>query len=135
MLADCEPAVTWSVLDVDRRPKLGYRAVSDVCRPVIAVADRLPAEVVTGEHHHIDLHVISDLRHPVEAGLSARWSWDGGSTERRFASTVPPDTVSWVATLHLDVPEAQGLLTLDLDLTVDGATTRRTDHTTVRRDQ
>ena len=135
MLADCEPAVTWSVLDVDRRPKLGYQAVADVCRPVIAVADRLPAEVVTGEHHHIDLHVISDLRHPVEAGLSARWSWDGGSTERRFASTVPPDTVSWVATLHLDVPEAQGLLTLDLDLTVDGATTRRTDHTTVRRDQ
>ncbi len=134
MFADCEAGVTWSVLDVNRVPKLGYQALADVCRPVIAVADRLPEEVFIGEHHHIDLHVISDLRRPVDAELRARWTWDGRTTERRFASTVPPDSVSWVAMLHLDVPQAEGPLTLDIDLTVDGVTTSRTDQTMVRND-
>ncbi|HET6835485.1 MAG TPA: hypothetical protein VFH30_16585, partial [Acidimicrobiales bacterium] len=41
-LADGHPGVTWSVLDHERRPKLGYESLRDACRPVIVVADRLP---------------------------------------------------------------------------------------------
>jgi beta-mannosidase len=42
-LADGHPDVTWSVLDHARGPKLGYEALCEACRPVIVVADRLPA--------------------------------------------------------------------------------------------
>ena len=41
-LADAAPAVTWSILGHDRTAKLAYHVVSDACRPVIVVADRLP---------------------------------------------------------------------------------------------
>jgi beta-mannosidase len=43
--ADGHPAVTWSVLGHDRAPKLAYDALRAACRPVIVVADRLPAVV------------------------------------------------------------------------------------------
>src|SRR5690606_32942568 len=43
LLADGHPGITWSVLDHERRPKLGYEALRAACRPVIVVADRLPA--------------------------------------------------------------------------------------------
>ena len=43
LLNDAQPAVTWSVLDHDRVAKAGYQALTEACRPVIVVADRLPA--------------------------------------------------------------------------------------------
>src|SRR5690606_7237130 len=77
-LADALPAVTWSVLDHERRPKLGYAALRDACRPVIVVADRLPARVAPGQALALDVHVVSDLRLPIEAGRgTARLAWSG----------------------------------------------------------
>lgn len=77
-LADALPAVTWSVLDHERRPKLGYAALRDACRPVIVVADRLPARVAPGQALALDVHVVSDLRLPIEAGrVTARLAWSG----------------------------------------------------------
>ncbi|MBX3287030.1 MAG: glycoside hydrolase, partial [Actinobacteria bacterium] len=58
LLADGHPAVSWSVLDHERVPKAGYAALRDACRPVIVVADRLPAEVVAGQALAIDVHVV-----------------------------------------------------------------------------
>src|SRR5690606_36442084 len=48
-LADGMPAVTWLVLDHERRPKLGYEALRAACAPVIVVADRLPDHLHPGE--------------------------------------------------------------------------------------
>ena len=64
-VTDAQPAVSWSVLDHDRVPKAGYEALLEACRPVIVVADRLPAAVTPGEPLALDVHVVSDLRVPL----------------------------------------------------------------------
>lgn len=60
--ADGAPAVTWSVLDHERRPKLGFEALRAACRSVLIVADRPPAQVRPGDHLHLEVHAISDAR-------------------------------------------------------------------------
>jgi beta-mannosidase len=116
-LADGHPGVTWSVLDHDRRPKLGYEALRDACRPVIVVADRPPATVAPGEALALDVHVVSDLRVAVDdARVTARLEWPGGNHEWRWAGDVPADSCVRVGTLQAVVPEADGPLRLDLEL-------------------
>ena len=61
-LADAIPAVTWSLLGHDRAAKLAYHVVAEACRPVIVVADRMPAGVAPGETLALDVHVVSDRR-------------------------------------------------------------------------
>ena len=48
-LNDPAPVVSWSVLDHQRVPKLGWRALQDACAPVIVVADRPPDIVSPGQ--------------------------------------------------------------------------------------
>jgi len=116
-LADGHPGVTWSVLDHERRPKLGYEALRDACRPVIVVADRLPATVAPGDALALDVHVVSDLRLGVDdARVTARLEWPGGRHEWRWAGDVPADSCVRVGTLQAVVPEADGPLRLDLEL-------------------
>jgi beta-mannosidase len=116
-LADGHPGVTWSVVDHERRPKLGYEALRDACRPVIVVADRLPATVAPGDALALDVHVVSDLRAAVDdARVTARLEWPGGNHEWRWAGDVPADSCVRVGTLQAVVPEADGPLRLDLEL-------------------
>jgi beta-mannosidase len=115
LLADAQPAITWSVLGHDRRPKAGYRALAEACRPVIVVADWLPATVRPGEALGVDVHVVSDLRSPIEdATVVARLRWDGGDHVWRWQGDVPADACVRVATLQAVVPEATGSLELEL---------------------
>jgi beta-mannosidase len=105
-LADGHAGVTWSVLDHDRRPKLGYEALREACRPVIAVADRLPATLAPGETLALDVHVVSDLRVPLDdARLVARLAWPGDAHQWRFGGDVPADSCVHVGTLQVVVPE------------------------------
>jgi beta-mannosidase len=116
-LADGHPGVTWSVLDHERRPKLGYEALRDACRPVIVVADRLPATVTPGDALALDVHVVSDLRMAVDdARVTARLEWPGGHHEWSWGGDVPADSCVRVGTLQTVVPEADGPLRLDLGL-------------------
>ncbi|HRW38235.1 MAG: hypothetical protein KDB04_14000 [Acidimicrobiales bacterium] len=118
LLADGHPAISWSLLDHERVPKLAWDALRDACRPVIATADRLPAELVAGEAIALDVHVVSDLRVPVEdLEVRATLRWDGGEHRWRFGGAVAADTVARVGTLQIEVPDAPGPLTLDLSLT------------------
>jgi beta-mannosidase len=116
-MADGHPGVTWSVLDHERRPKLGYEALRDACRPVVVIADRLPAVVAPGDALALDVHVVSDLRVAVDdARVTARLEWPGGCHEWRWAGDVPADSCVRVGTLQAVVPEADGPLRLDLEL-------------------
>jgi beta-mannosidase len=116
-LADGHPGVTWSVLDHERRPKLGYESLRDACRPVIVVADRLPATVTPGDALALDVHVVSDLRVAVDdARVTARLQWPGGHHEWRWSGDIPADSCVRVGTLQTVVPEAEGPLCLDLGL-------------------
>ena len=120
LLADAHPAVSWSVLDHERVPKAGYAALRDACRPVIVVADRLPAEVVGGETLAIDVHVVSDLRVPLTGvEVRARLTWTGGEQRWRFGGDLGADCCERVGTLAVEVPDAPGPMELVLELVGD----------------
>ncbi|HLI54493.1 MAG TPA: hypothetical protein VKU88_09210 [Acidimicrobiales bacterium] len=127
MLADAQPAVTWSVLDHHRVPKVAYRAVADACAPVVFVADRPAAEYRPGERVDLALHAVSDLRSPlgaVTAEVAA--SWPGGGRRWRFAGDLPEDSCVRVGRLSFVVPAGtgEGLLELRLALRWDGGEAR-----------
>jgi len=133
--ADSQPAISGSVLDHDRVPKAAYAALAEACRPIIVVADRLPAEVAGGDTLALDVHVISDLRTPVEQlEVAARLWWTGGEQRWRFGGAVAADTCARVGTLQVEVPDRPGPLVLDLSLTGAGlgdAPIERTDRTRI----
>jgi beta-mannosidase len=116
-LADGHPAVSWSVLDWERRPKLALAALRAACRPVIVVADRLPAEVMPGDPLGLDIHVVSDRRTPIAgAQVTAKLSWAGGDHAWRWQGDIPADECARVGTLQVIVPVAPGPLVLDVEL-------------------
>jgi beta-mannosidase len=116
-LADGHPGVTWSVLDHERRPKPGYDALREACRPVIVVADWLPETVAPGDALALDVHVVSDLRVAVDdARVTARLEWPGGHHDWNWGGDIPADSCVRVGTLQTVVPEADGPLRLDLGL-------------------
>jgi beta-mannosidase len=115
--ADGHPAVTWSVLDHERVPKAGFEALREACRPVIVVADRLPATVAPGDALALDVHVVSDLRVAIEgATVRAELAWTGDSETWTWAGDVGADECRRVGTLQVVVPDAPGPLSLSLAL-------------------
>lgn len=112
--ADGHPGVTWSVLDHERVPKLGYHALTAACRPVIVVADRLPASVSPGDAVALDVHVVSDRRMELSGRVDAELTWDGGQHSWSFEGAVPADSCALVGTVQFEVPDAPGELVLRL---------------------
>ncbi len=116
-LVDAHPAVSWSVLDHERVPKPGLAALRAACAPVIVTADRLAPSYAPGAAVALDVHVVSDLRHPLPAcTVHAQLTWPGGSHRWTFGGDVPSDAAARVGTLSFEVPDAPGSLGLDLDL-------------------
>ena len=119
--ADGHPAITWSVLDHQREPKLGFDALAAACAPVIVVADRPDAEYRPGQAMALDVHVVSDLRGPVPgATVTARLGWPDGEHRWRWQGDIPADACVRVGTVQALVPATVGPLTLDLELSADG---------------
>ena len=117
LLADAHPAVSWSLLDHERNAKLAYQALVDACRPVIVVADRLPATVAPGDALALDVHVVSDVHQPLEdLDVKATLHWPGGSHTWRWGGSIATDACERVGTVSFVVPEATGDLVLDLEL-------------------
>jgi beta-mannosidase len=115
--ADGHPGVTWSILDHERQRKRGFDAVTDACRPVIVVADRLPEHVHPGDPLELHVHVVNDLRHALDgAEVVARLSWSGGERSWRFQGNVDADGCALVGSLRFEVPDAVGTMTVDLTL-------------------
>ncbi|MGH9117420.1 MAG: glycoside hydrolase family 2 protein [Acidimicrobiales bacterium] len=115
LLADAQPAVSWSVLGHDRQAKPGYAALAEACRPVIVVADWPAPTVSPGERLSIDVHVVSDLRHSVtDATVVARLHWSGGDRVWRWRGDVPADGCVRVGSVAAEVPAARGELRLEL---------------------
>jgi beta-mannosidase len=128
--ADGHPGVTWSVLDHERVPKAGHAALVDACRPVIVVADRLPATLRPGETLALDVHVVSDLRTAlVGASVSAELAWAGGTTGWRWEGDVGADAVERVGRIDAVVPDSPGPIRLALRLAA-GDTTAANDYAT-----
>lgn len=114
---DAEPMVGFGVLDHDRRPKLAHQAVVDACRPVIVVADPLPAVLQPGEAVALDVHVVSDRREPLgDARCTAALRWSTGVHRWSWQGDVAADSCQRVATVQFVVPDAPGEIWFDLHL-------------------
>lgn len=117
-LADAVPAVTSAVLDARRQPKAAHAALVAACRPVVVVADALPAAVLPGEPLALDVHVVSDLRVPIDdATVVATLTWDGGEHVWRWRGRVPADACVRVGMVRAVAPAAPGPLALTAELT------------------
>jgi beta-mannosidase len=89
--ADPVPAISWSVLDHERRPKKGYAALRDACRPVLPMVEPRAGLV----------HVVNDTRAALRAAV-LEVSVDGRST--RWSGDVPADGIAFVG--RVDVADA-----------------------------
>lgn len=120
MLNDAAPAISWSLLDHERNPKLAHQAVVDACRPVIVIADQLPDLLHPGAALALDVHVVNDLRRPLDAAqCSATLRWPGGSHAWRWEGDVAADGVARVGIVRFVVPDVPGELWLDLTIEHD----------------
>lgn len=112
-LADCAPAVSCAVLDHERRPKAGFGALADACAPVIVVADKVQPLYRPGEPVAVPVHVVSDLRVPIEG---ARVQARVGAHRQEWEGDIPADDCVLVGTVDTVAPDGPGRLVLELDL-------------------
>ncbi len=120
--ADAHPAVTWSVLDHERTPKLGYYALVDACAPVIVVAERPDESYRPGDEIHLDVHVISDLRDALASMRTiATVTFADGSVHRQgWDGEVPADGCVRVGTITVAVPATPGPVSIELHTSGEG---------------
>ena len=117
-----EPAGGFGVLDGLRRPKPGWQALVDACRPLIVAADPLPASVRSGDRLDLAVHVINDTRSDVDGiQVQARVLGPGNLviSEQRWEGTATADDCVLVGRIDAPVPldTPPGPLTVELTLT------------------
>ncbi len=120
--ADAHPAVTWSVLDHERTPKLGYYALAAACAPVIVVGARPDETYAPGADLALDVHVISDRRValPSVRTMATVTFADGSSHRQAWEGDVPADACVRVGAITTTVPNIAGPITVELMATGEG---------------
>lgn len=96
MLNDPAPAISWSVVDWQRRPKAAYAVLGKAMGPVLICAEYPKASYGVGERFSLPLFVVNDL----PRGLAeVSWEWElllGGYSVARGGgeeAEVPKDSV------------------------------------------
>jgi len=121
MLNDPAPAISWSVVDWNRRRKAAYEVLGMAMSPVLICSEYPKKSYVVGEEISLPLFVVNDLRR--ELGC-LEWSWElylegtwvsGGSGE----TEIPADSVVQVGRARTELP-APGRATLRLSLFGEG---------------
>ena len=97
--ADGHPSVTWSVLDHDRAPKAGYRALTDGCRTVLPMLEPRAGQI----------HVVNEARTPLD-GVVVEARVDGH--RRGWTGDVEADAIAYIGRLELPVDAQHVTLTL-----------------------
>jgi beta-mannosidase len=120
MLNDPAPAVSWSVVDWRRRPKLAYEALLVAMSPVLICAEYPKERYEVGESISLPLFIINDFSR--ELGRVS-WEWDllvGGSSAAHGAgeTRVPKDSVVRIGEAVATLP-ASGSAVLRLRLVGD----------------
>jgi beta-mannosidase len=124
-LGDGQSAVSWAVLDDQRRPKAAFAALTRACAPVIVVADRPAATYLAGETISLNVHVVSDRRVPItDARVDATLEWPGSRRTWQFVGPVAADSCALAGTITMSAPNVDGPLLLDLVLTWSGGEVR-----------
>jgi beta-mannosidase len=126
--ADGYPAVSWAVLDHERQPKAGYRVLAASCAPVLVIADRPADHYPPGAEVRLGVHVVSDLRRPLER---VRVVGSLGDHQFGWEGDVPADACVRVGTIHTTLPAVPGPLQLALALTAGAITAHNIYETSV----
>jgi beta-mannosidase len=95
MLNDPAPAVSWSVVDWRRRPKMAYETIRVAMSPVLICAEYPKQRYEVGEQVSLPLYIINDLSQ--ELG-QVRWQWevlvgDSSVASGEGETSVPKDSV------------------------------------------
>ncbi|MYJ43006.1 MAG: hypothetical protein F4076_11310, partial [Acidimicrobiaceae bacterium] len=119
--AAAEAGGGFGVLDGLRRPRPGWWALKEACRPLIVVADQLPESVRAGEVLDLAVHVVNDTRADVPGmQVQARMLGPDGRVvrEHRWEGTARADDCVLVGRLSAVVPviAQPGQLTVELTL-------------------
>ncbi len=137
-LADASDAGGFGVLDRRRRAKPGWQALLDASRPVIVVADPLDSLLSPGEEIDLAVHVVSDLRKPIDTAVvqaTVRANIAGGGSavvsEQRWGGTIPADGCALIGRVKAIVPGVANELVVSLKLTADQLTVTNTYRTPV----
>lgn len=110
-------------------------AIGDVCRDVLTTLDPpLPDHVHPGDLLRHEVHVVSDLRHPIqEATITVEATWTGGEHRTAWAGELPADSVVRVGTFEMTAPHIDGALAVAMTMTAPDRTERRVTTTLVIR--
>jgi beta-mannosidase len=122
-LLDGAPAISGSLLDHRRTPKVAYRVVAAACAETIVVASPPPLTLVPRSVLRCEVCVIHDGRRALEdvrvtaaltiAGETLTWTWEG---------RVEADAVTRVGLVEWPLGSARGEVRLDLGLVATDAT-------------
>ena len=132
MFMDCWPAVTWSVLSYDRKPKAGYHAVARAFQPILigAELDRVvwskgklgPTHAAAQRHETVWPWVVNDRLEDVE-GVTCEARLRGQGQEQTVGKSTAPvklaaDSVADLPALSCSVPGALKTGSYELVLTL-----------------
>jgi beta-mannosidase len=116
-LIDPPGRIGFGLLDAGGCAKPAWEALRAACRPLVVIADPLPARLDAGDKVDLAVHIVSDERHDrpacvVEAALqtpvdSRTWRWQGDATA---------DACGLVGRLRWVAPSTPGPVTLELRL-------------------
>jgi beta-mannosidase len=102
------PAISWSIIDYYRNPKLAYHKLKDIYSPVLASLKYEFKEHVAGETLPIEAWIVNDLHHPIEdCRLDIHM---GGNGERPMnlsfnVGTIPADSSQPYLRFGLRLPD------------------------------
>jgi beta-mannosidase len=116
MFMDCWPAVTWSVLSYDRKPKLGYHALERAYQPVLVGADLDRTILSRGENPSSEATgigaapwIVNDKHEDIDAVTCEMWLVGAGRDfllARSPVVSLPRDSVTDLPTLNCAPPHA-----------------------------
>jgi len=104
MFVDCWPAITWSVVDYYRHPKLGYEALRLAYQPLLVSLEVRRRELVAGARIFAGLYVVNDLRRGFEGAKVELVFQDAAGQpliQQEFIIDIAPHSVQLVTATNL----------------------------------
>jgi len=121
-LNDPAPAISFSIIDHTGARLPAFDALRESCQPLLGVADLLATPIEPGRHHRVNIHLINDLRHRVEAAtIEITATCDDVTLHRwAFAGDIDADRCERVARIDFDVPDNATCLEVAVVVSADG---------------
>jgi len=119
-LRDDSVLTSGSALDSTDVPQPIFYALEDACRPVIVVGTELPPSISPEEEIPFAIHVVSDVRTPLEnARVIATITCGDEQRVHEWTGDVSADSSTYIATINVKPTKNDGMLTVDVQVEAD----------------